>query len=563
MDYHFDNVGNILGCRNACATYTTTQSYSYDNLYQLVGAQGTSASHPWGFNEYTSGYQQSFAYDAIGNLSGKTSSSTTSPTQSLGADLNYTLGYSYYAGKGHQAEQIGNLYYRYDGNGNVIEQREGGHGTGVVLGGTVSKQGTLRMTDTGFGLVLSGQSEAGSSVYARYYVWDEENRLQRSVEGSLTVDYRYGADGQRAVKHSSQGESLYFDAMWQAQTDYPSLRQSKHIYVGQSRVATRLNIQGQLDVGYEEVNTYYYHGDHLGSSQLVSDYQGKEYQRVEYTPYGESWIDKESDAFKKIPYKFTGKELDSETGLYYYGARYLDPRTSRWTSADPAMGEYFPEAPVSDNTKEVNRNLPGRGGAFNLGNLSVYNCAVNNPIKYTDPNGRDVFSPGKDEPNPLEFRVTDGSMAAIPTEGPCYMAALQGIAETFAKRTMSPQMKMDAVKALTTPDAKGSRAMESNFRVNESVAVIADAVSRLGLDPKRLEIVVARPSDPYYADVRASATASLRHVGPESGTEPIHWQQGGPQGEFVWDPISGTSENGRKNYPEETRFVIITEKDNQ
>ena len=181
MDYHFDLVGNILGCHNDCATYTTTQSYSYDNLYQLVGAQGASASHPWGFNEYTSGYQQSFAYDAIGNMSRKTSTSTTSPTQSVGVDLNYTLGYSYYGG-----------------NGNVVEQREGAHGTGVVLGGAVSKQGTLRMTDTGFGLVLSGKSEPGSSVYARYYVWDEENRLQRTVEGNLTVDYRYGADGQRA-----------------------------------------------------------------------------------------------------------------------------------------------------------------------------------------------------------------------------------------------------------------------------------------------------------------------------------------------------------------------------
>jgi RHS repeat-associated protein len=40
----------------------------------------------------------------------------------------------------------------------------------------------------------------------------------------------------------------------------------------------------------------------------------------------------------------TGKELDSETGLYYYGARYLDPRVSRWISGDPALGEYVPQA---------------------------------------------------------------------------------------------------------------------------------------------------------------------------------------------------------------------------
>ena len=92
----------------------------------------------------------------------------------------------------------------------------------MVLGGTVSKQGALRMTDRGFGLVLRDEGKPGASAYARYYVWDEENRLERTVEGALTVDYRYGADGQRAVKYSSRGESLYFDSMWQAQTDYPS-----------------------------------------------------------------------------------------------------------------------------------------------------------------------------------------------------------------------------------------------------------------------------------------------------------------------------------------------------
>ena len=241
----------------------------------------------------------------------------------------------------------------------MIEEREGGHGSGMVLGGKVSKQGNVRMTDTGFGLVLSGQDPV-AAVYSRSYVWDEENRLERTVEGNLTVDYRYGADGQRAVKYSSRGESLYFDSMWQAQTDYPSMRQSKHIYVGQSRVATQLNIQGQNSVDYENKNTYYYHPDHLGSSQLVTDYQGKEYERMEYTPYGESWIEKVSDSFNRIPFKFTGKELDSETGLYYYGARYLDPKTSRWVSADPALGSYLPE--VGEN----NAHLPGMGGVFNL-----------------------------------------------------------------------------------------------------------------------------------------------------------------------------------------------------
>jgi RHS repeat-associated protein len=85
--------------------------------------------------------------------------------------------------------------------------------------------------------------------------------------------------------------------------------------------------------------------------------------------------------------KFTGKELDPETGLYYYGARYLDPKTGRWLSGDPAMGEYFPSAPVSDEARKRNGNLPGQGGVFNYVNLHAYHYAGNNPVKYVDPDG--------------------------------------------------------------------------------------------------------------------------------------------------------------------------------
>jgi RHS repeat-associated protein len=85
----------------------------------------------------------------------------------------------------------------------------------------------------------------------------------------------------------------------------------------------------------------------------------------------------------------TGKELDNETGLYYYGARYMDPKISRWLSGDPAMGEYVPSAPVNDEARKRNGSLPGMGGVFNCVNLHVYHYAGNNPVNYVDPDGRE------------------------------------------------------------------------------------------------------------------------------------------------------------------------------
>jgi len=132
------------------------------------------------------------------------------------------------------------------------------------------------------------------------------------------------------------------------------------------------------------------YGDHLGSAQLVTDWRGSIYEHLEYTPYGELWVDHATSEVGMNPtlFRFTGKELDVETGFYYYGTRYLDPKTSRWISADPAMGEYVPLAPINDDAKKHNQNLPGMGGIFNLVNMHVYHYAGNNPVVLIDPDGR-------------------------------------------------------------------------------------------------------------------------------------------------------------------------------
>jgi RHS repeat-associated protein len=111
---------------------------------------------------------------------------------------------------------------------------------------------------------------------------------------------------------------------------------------------------------------YHFHSDHLGSSSLITDATGGIVQHLEYIPFGEVFIDERAATSTwSTPYKFNAKELDEETGLYYYGARYYDPRTSVWISVDP-LSEKYP-------------------------NVSSYVYCLNNPVKIIDPDGKDII----------------------------------------------------------------------------------------------------------------------------------------------------------------------------
>ena len=107
--------------------------------------------------------------------------------------------------------------------------------------------------------------------------------------------------------------------------------------------------------------TFFYHSDHLGSTSYITDDKANITQYDAYLPYGELLVDEHSSS-EELPYKFNGKEMDEETGLYYYGARYMDPKISMWLGVDP-MIEKYPE-------------------------ISPYIYCHNNPIVLIDPDGR-------------------------------------------------------------------------------------------------------------------------------------------------------------------------------
>ena len=107
---------------------------------------------------------------------------------------------------------------------------------------------------------------------------------------------------------------------------------------------------------------FFYHSDHLGSTSYITDAKANITQFDAYLPYGELLVDEHSSS-EEMPYKFNGKEFDQETGLYYYGARYMNPVTSLWYGVDPMMEKYP--------------------------NISSYLYCYANPSKLIDPDGKD------------------------------------------------------------------------------------------------------------------------------------------------------------------------------
>ncbi|EMB36151.1 RHS repeat-associated core domain-containing protein [Treponema denticola] len=414
IKYSFDPVGNVLGYANDATTYETQQTYSYDNLYQLISVEGTSNQYKgkksFGMTPVSvAKYKQTFSFDNIGNMTNKMSTTNIPGSQGNSypkAELDYDLNYEYDPAYAHRLIHAGTRYYRYDANGNITAEKDGPFTDEEEFAFTYSyfENEDVYGTDYGFGLDAPKETEQANPqdlfAYRRNYTWNERNLLTKSSDRNFTVHYRYGDDGQRALKYTDEGrsETLYFNNFFtihiptQDQNNPQGLRVHKHIFVGNSRLVTAMtHTDNSGDNEEQKAKRYYYHSDHLGSAQFVTDWKGRQYEHIEYTPYGELWIEETAPGIDKLPFRFTGKELDEETGLYYYGARYLDPKYSRWLSGDPALNDYIPKAPIDDEAKKHNENLPGMGGIYNTVNLHVYHYAGNNPVKYVDPDGDKIL----------------------------------------------------------------------------------------------------------------------------------------------------------------------------
>lgn len=263
------------------------------------------------------------------------------------------------------------------------------------------------------GNMLQLKHIANGGSYTRSYVYgDNNNRLKNTATGSTTYNYTHNEHGSfTAMPHLQQmdwnskeelcrldlgggGEAWYvYNSSGQRIrkiVERNGGNKQETIYLGATEIYRETNSAGAVQVQREtlhlmdntrrialietrvvDVNdseglhqslTRYQFSNHLGSCCLELDDTAQLLSYEEYHPFGTSAyqvINKATKAAQKR-YRYTGKERDGESGLYYHGARYYCCWLGRWTAADP-IG-------VGDG-------------------LNIYCYVQNNPIVLHDPNG--------------------------------------------------------------------------------------------------------------------------------------------------------------------------------
>jgi RHS repeat-associated protein len=189
------------------------------------------------------------------------------------------------------------------------------------------------------------------------FTYNDANRLETATVASLTTTYRYNALGQRVLKTNTNETVLYlYDLNGQllAEADAQGVINTEYAWLDNQPLA-------HIDAPQNIV--YYYHTDHLGTPQLMTDQSQQLVWQAYYAPFGDANITID-DVVNNL--RFPGQYFDQETGLHYNYFRYYDPSTGRYITSDP---------------------IGLRGG------LNTYAYVEGNPVMFVDPLGL-LWGPG-------------------------------------------------------------------------------------------------------------------------------------------------------------------------
>jgi RHS repeat-associated protein len=210
----------------------------------------------------------------------------------------------------------GSLGWTYDGVGNRQTENENSY-TYVT--------GSNKLNSAN-GLSYGYDNNGNTTVEgARQFVYNQNQRLLRVIDGSTTKgEYTYNGNGQR-VKKVAAGATTIFHYSQNGQI------------IAESNSAGTITVEyvylnGQPLAKMEGANTYYYHNDHLGTPQKMTDASGQVVWAADYKPFGEATVTV-STITNNL--RFPGQYYDSETGTHYNLNRTYNTTLDRYIEADP------------------------------------------------------------------------------------------------------------------------------------------------------------------------------------------------------------------------------------
>ncbi len=389
LRYTYDPAGNITRIADDALpivvhdnqTVSPVCDYTYDAVYRLIGATGREhidqtaldlASHEGNFRDYPlagldahpndlqalRNYTEQYEYDAVGNFENL--------IHHAGPNGSWTRAYDY--------KKTSLLEFTKQSN--------------LLTGTTIGQTNEIYAHDT--------HGNMTAMPHLTLMQWDFKDQLRatsRQVDNSGTPEttfYVYDASGQRVRKVTERqtgtrnDERIYlggFEIYRKYNGNGAEIaleRQTLHVMDDKQRIALveTQTVDSASPLGPHSSVIRYQLGNHLGSASLELDDDGGLISYEEYHPYGTTAYQAITSAAEVSlkRYRYTGKERDEETGLYYHGARYYASWLGRWTTTDPLgmvdganLFAYARAKPVHLTDSSGAQAHPGQGGGQGAG----------------------------------------------------------------------------------------------------------------------------------------------------------------------------------------------------